>query len=300
MDKEKLLKRGMFYFLCSKSFFNDLNKLDIPYAVIKGEPLSMQAYNSFGERIYGDIDLLVDRKNIKLVEECLAKNNFFQTDNYGNPLTRENRILCMSYSHQTSAYKLKIDKCIIEVDLNFDIFWGEYSGKKIKMQDFLSDIIPINIFGCDLWTLTPLKGMIQLILHHYKDMNSIFILSTGKGYKFSMFKDIYYLLANNRKEITIESLHRISVEYEIIPYVFYMLYYTGQIFEDADIRKFIEVFRTPAGEELLNYYGLHDGERKKWRVDFQTRLKSENLYRLIEADLTEKDIEKIKINEKFF
>ena len=32
--------------------------------------------------------------------------------------------------------------------------------------------------------------MIQLILHHYKDMNSIFLLATRKSIKYDMFKDI--------------------------------------------------------------------------------------------------------------
>ena len=39
------------------------------YAVIKGEPLSLLTYGACGERHLGDIDLLVDRKDLKFVSE---------------------------------------------------------------------------------------------------------------------------------------------------------------------------------------------------------------------------------------
>lgn len=91
-----------------------------------------------------------------------------------------------------------------------------------------------------------------------------------------------------------------SAKYEIIPYVFYILYYTGQVFDDNDLRQYIEAFRTPEGEALLNCYGLCTKERKEWKYDFKTRLESENLYELIKNDLTDKDREKISINKRIF
>ena len=91
-----------------------------------------------------------------------------------------------------------------------------------------------------------------------------------------------------------------SAKYEIIPYVFYILYYTGQVFDDNDLRQYIEAFRTPEGDALLNCYGLCTKERKEWKYDFKTRLESENLYELIKNDLTDKDREKISINKRIF
>ena len=89
-------------------------------------------------------------------------------------------------------------------------------------------------------------------------------------------------------------------EYEIIPYVFYVLYYTGQVFEDEMLKQYIEAFRTPQGEALLNYYGLCSKEQKEWKYDFISRLESENLFDLIKNDLTQKDKEKIAINKRIF
>ena len=66
------------------------------------------------------------------------------------------------------------------------------------------------------------------------------------------------------------------------------------------LTKYIEAFRTPEGELLLNCYGLCEKERKEWKYDFKTRLESENLYDLIKDDLTERDQEKIAVNKRIF
>lgn len=92
----------------------------------------------------------------------------------------------------------------------------------------------------------------------------------------------------------------ISVKYNIVPYVFYVLYYTGEIFEDVTLKKYIEAFRTSEGEVLLNRYGLCIKEQKEWKYDFNTRLKTEDLYNLIKSDLTNEDEEKIAINKQIF
>ena len=131
-------------------------------------------------------------------------------------------------------------------------------------------------------------------------MNSIFLLATRKSIKYDMFKDVYYLLKNNLDMITLDKLYAMSSRYEIIPYVFYILYHTGQVFDDEILRQYIEAFKTPEGEALLDCYGLCAKEQKKWKCDFKTRLEAENLYDLIKDDLTEKDKEKIAINKRVF
>ena len=72
------------------------------------------------------------------------------------------------------------------------------------------------------------------------------------------------------------------------------------MFEDKILNQYIEAFRTPEGEALLNCYGLCDKERKEWKCSFKARLEAENLYDLIKDDLTEKNYEKIIINRRLF
>lgn len=131
-------------------------------------------------------------------------------------------------------------------------------------------------------------------------MNSIYLLATRKSIKYDMFKDVYYLLKNNLDTITLDKLYAMSAEYKIIPYVFYILYYTGRVFEDNVLRQYIEAFRTPEGEALLNCYGLCEKERKEWKYDFKTRLESDDLYSLIRDDLNEHNLRKIAFNKRIF
>lgn len=277
-----------------------LSDVTAPYAVIKGEPLSLLCYNEKSVRDSQDIDILIDRQHISYFERLLQENDFIRLMNQNEFVNRESRILCISQSHQIPPYVKETSNQQIEIDLNFDIFWGEYTGKRIDIAEFLADTIVQDIYGCKVKALSPLKAMVQLILHHYKDMNSLFLLATRKSIKYSMFKDVYCLWKNNQEAISLEKLYAISSEYEIIPYVFYVLYFTNWIFQNSDLNRYVDAFRTSEGEALLDYYGLAEKERKTWRYDFKTRLESDNLYNLIKDDLTEKDQEKITINKRVF
>ena len=131
-------------------------------------------------------------------------------------------------------------------------------------------------------------------------MNSIFLLATEKCFKVDMFRDIYNLLKNNSKDISLDALYTVSAEYGIIPYVYYVLYYTSLLFHDELLKKYTDAFATEEGEALLDAYGLDMQERRKWKVDFQTRMDKDNLYNFIKDDLTDRDIRKIAINKKVF
>lgn len=284
--------QNKYYYSKIKGLLKEIDS-EVLYAIVKGEPLSRLSYGVFGKRYSQDVDILVSRKNINKVKRIILNNGFFQRS-----VSREINIMVLACSHQLLPYfNVKLN---LYLDLNFDIFWGEYEGKRIDIDEFLSDTVEMDIYGVKVKTLPPIKALIQLILHHYKDMNSIFLLATRKSIRYEMFRDVYYLLKNNLDTITIEKLHKMSTEYEIIPYVFYVLYYTGQVFKDAELKGYIEAFRTPEGEALLNCYGLCAKERKEWRYGFDDRLAADNLYELIKDDLTEKDKEKISVNKRVF
>lgn len=294
--KYNLLKSSIrsIYYKELSGIFNEISSFN--YACIKGESLSARAYNAPNIRDCSDIDIIIHRYNLRVFENIFFANGFSN-----GKTSRYNRLLMLHNSHQVAPLVKSLTPFgNVEIDLNFDIFWGEYEGKRINIEEFLSDTVEVEIYGVKVKTLTPIKTMIQLVLHHYKDMNSIFLLATRKSIKYEMFKDVYYLLKNNLDAISLDKLYMMSAEYEIIPYVFYVLYYTGQIFDDDVLRQYIEAFRAPEGEALLNCYGLCAKERKEWKYDFKTRLEADNLYELIKNDLTEKDKEKISINKRIF
>lgn len=283
-------------YIIAREFLNDLFKSGIPYAIVKGCPLEFYKTGISEKRMISDIDILVYKENINKVVKLLKNNCFTFPDN----IKREDYVLMLSATHQYPAFYKSIENFYAQIDLNFDIFWGEYEGKRVNIEQFLQDTVEIEIFGIKVRTLPPLKAMIQLILHHYKDMNSIFLLATQKSIKYEMFKDVFYLLKNNLDTISLEKMYEVSATYKIIPYVFYVLYYTGQVFQDKTLQTYIDAFRTLEGEALLNVYGLCEKERKEWKYDFTTRLKVKSLFDLIKNDLTENDFEKIAINKRAF
>lgn len=261
---------GQLIYAETKEFLSELYTYN--YANIKGEALSLQSYNCLGHRTYSDIDILIPKSSVIAIEKILEYNGFCAAN-----MERFARILHVSSSHQTTPYIKQYKGFKVNVDINFDIFWGEYKGERISIEEFLSDTQEINIYGVTVKVLPPLKAMVQLILHHYKDMNSIFLLATRKSIKHNMFKDVFNLLTNNLETISINRLHAISEKYSIVPYVYYILYHTGLIYDNPILRKYITSFKTPEGEALLNCYGLNETERREWNFDFRTRLESKSL-----------------------
>lgn len=280
----------------NKEFFLELNT--IRYVIIKGEPLSVLAYNNLGKRKCADIDILVSKATLPDLEKLL--NHFgFITKRH----SRNDRILMLTFSHQLSPWQKPLSSIgRIIIDVNFDMFWGEYRGKRIDIDAFIDDSICLDIYGCQIKSLSPIKAMIQLILHHYREMNSIYHIVKHNVISYEKFNDVYSLWKNNSTngKITLDALYHLCTKYEIIPYVFYILYYTSRVFHDVDLKTWSDVFWTKEGEVLLDQYGLEEKERKKWPIDFETRLNAQDLYPIIKNNLTQNDYEKIKRSEYLF
>ena len=282
------------YFMAS-DFLKDLYESNINYAIIKGCPLAYYKTGNPGTRLSSDIDILVSRQDIQKVQEILNKNAFqrFYTPN------RKEHILLMSNSHQLTAYGKTIGNITTQIDVNFDLFWGEYKGKRIEVSEFLEDSLELEIWGCKIRTLSPIKMLIQVILHHYKEMNSLYHLTGHISIKKRLFEDVYVLCKQYPEEISVQNLYNLGCKYEIIPYVFYMLYYTKKVYNDSLLDTYLKVFWTEEGEMLLEYYGLAANERRVWKIDFDKRLDTD-VSELIYAEMTDRDKEKLERNRRIF
>ena len=276
------------------AFFIWLSDNKIPYSVVKGEALSLAAYGELGQRQSCDIDFLFSIKDIAAVKTELINLGFFPKNN-----NRLHEITAISSTNQSLPYIKEKDGLEIEIDINHDIFWGEYTGKRIDIETFLTDTDETMVYGNKIKTLKPLNAIIQLILHHYHDFNSIYRLSCEKCIGIRMLRDVYFLWKNNKKAIS-DNLCKVSFEYEIAPYVHNILYYTNMIYRDHELEAIIKTIETPEGIYLLNCYGLTDKERKTWKVDFFERLNESDVYKFIKDDMSTEDIEKIKRAEEIF
>lgn len=282
-------KLSFFRYSFSYPIFKQLEENNIIYAVIKGEPLSILSYKNTGQRNSRDIDILISKADLSKVNYILINNGFTN-----KKVDRIQTIICNNFSHQIPPYKKTISNIDIEIDVNYDILWGEYEGDRIDIEEFLSDVYSLEIFGIKVYTLPPEKAFIQLVLHHYKEMNSLYHLYKHNCIRESMFKDIYFLLVNNKDFITPIKILELCEKYGVKKYIFYMIYYTNKIYKNKYLQEIINLLESDEGIFLLDKYGLNDKERKTWKWDFEIRLNESDLSRLIKNDLNQDDLLKIQ------
>ncbi len=290
---QSLLSKVQYRF--AQKIFCELDLNEIEYAVIKGCPLAYYKTGNMGTRLSSDIDVLISRKSINGVSDIVEQNGFLCSDR----ITRAERIMLVSHSHQLPSYYKSVGNYSIQIDINFDLFWGEYTGKRIDVAEFISDTVEMEIYGCQVKTLPPLKTMIQLILHHYKEMNSLYHLTGHVAIKKRFFEDVYLLCQRFPEEISVRKLYEACCRYAILPYAYYIFYYTRKIYDDKMLDVYLEALQTEAGGLLLEYYGLAAQERRRWKIPFEERL-DQDVSDLIYSELTESDIEKLERNRRLF
>lgn len=278
-----------------KPFFENA---DFPYAVIKGAVLSKAAYNDALLRISGDIDILIDRRDADKAKRLLTESGFRQgrvTGNGFQPFSRKEILYQSAMSHQTAPYIKETSNKLcpyVNVDINMDILWGE-SKKHTDMYAFLCNREKCTLFDTQFFKLTPEAEFISLCLHHYKDMNSIYLLSKG-SLRLGIFCDIYFYIKNTKPSPKLITL--LSRKFDVSQYIYVCLKQSYIIFADEILIPYLEALDSHKDETLTEKFGLCDEERKTWDVPLFERLFHPNLPQYMRKFLTKADLEKIRIN----
>ena len=288
--------RNRIIFSNLRNFFEKI--YHIPYVLVKGEALSIQAYGKEGKRNYSDIDILINTKDIGEVEKILVEEGFTSHIQEVSIEERKRRVLHMLYSHQIVPYFKKVHGIMIEIDINFDIYWGGFEGKKKEIEILLNRAIDCEIYDCKVKILPPLEAAMQLVLHNYKDLNSVFHLINKGGMKAYLYWDVYYLLKRNY--ITANELYQICSEWDVVPYAFYLLYYIKELSKDSDVDTYLNIFTSQEGQELLNCYGLDKKTRKVWGIGFEERLENKELANYLLENMSEEERETLKKEYRYY
>ena len=292
------ISQSIAYASCER-LFNDLDKID--YAVIKGAVLSSRIYNNPNMRLSSDIDILISPNTVKTVIDLLSKNGFVQgyiSNGQLVPYTKHEIMYYKTFTHQIAPFIKKNNNKFSEylsIDINTNIFWGE-SNQRINMDDFLTNCDNIKIFNVTTKRLSPVYEFISLCMHHYKDLNSIYLL-WERGVNLSLFCDIYYYIINVIPNII--ELKSVSDELGISDYVYYCLYHTNVIFDDSRFQEYISTFETQSGNNILNRIGLNEHEYKFLPYGITHYLFDNNFKEALASHLSPKDIRKIEINKQY-
>ena len=229
----------MIKFRTIKSLLEKLNDLNINYAVVKGITTAMLSYKSIGMRSSNDIDLVVDRKHINSIKSLFQEEGFIHgyVDEHGQicPYNREDIIFYLSSTHQMAPYIKKHSSPYmnaIQIDINFKILWSE-AEEIIDTEQFLSHYQMCRFQECDFRTLSLEYNLIFLCLHAYKDLKSIYLLAKKDSGKIRLLLDIYGLIKLNKVDFSLIS--EVVKPLNIGKYVYLILYYTGELFEDNEL-----------------------------------------------------------------
>ena len=273
---------------------------EIPYAVIKGAVLSQTVYGDPLIRTSGDIDVLIRREDADRLKRLLSANGFVQgriTDGGIVPFSRRELLFQAAMSHQTAPYVKATGNRLcpyVNVDVNMDILWGE-RGARADMDFVLSYTEKSSLCNVSFQKLMPEIELLSLCLHHYKDMNSLYLLSSG-SLRLGLFCEIYDYLQNVKPDVA--QLSALCNQLNVGRYVYVCLHQTQQIFEDMLLNPYLEALEPQKDDTLLNTFGLSEKEQKQWEIDLFERLFHPNLAEYIQGMLSDEEKEKIKINRQ--
>ena len=277
----------------------------IPYAQIKGAPLGRLAYGSAGMRRSTDIDLLVSRGDVTRIKPLMKRNGYVQgrlTKAGIAPYSRDEIVYYGMATHQTAPF-IKAGEAggtpWLEIDLNTDLFWGE-SPVKADMQTVLGHACKEEaVPGFSVSVLEAPYAFAGLCLHHYKDMNSIYLLYERNGYDFSQFCDIYFFFTRRLASYSGNALREIWDSLQASPYVYWMLHYTAYVFSDHALAEMARELESPFSRTLLDSFGLNEGERKQWDIPFEERLFCPSLQEYLKPRLSDKEMRKVWQNKRY-
>ena len=279
--------------------FEQLNS--IPYVIMKGCVLSKSIYGDEGYRSIGDIDILVSPKHIEYVDEVLSRGGFVQgtiIEGDVQEYNRSEKIFHRAFTHQLASYIKKTNRRllpVINIDINIDLLWGE-SDLNINIDEYLQHTQTVSVFNKSVNKLEPIYEFIALCLHHYKDLNSVYLIYKH-GLKLSLFSDIYYYVKNAKLDS--KEMYKVAQELGVSKFIYYCLFYTNVIFDDEIISKFLDECIESRDEFMLNSYGLSDNEKTTWNLSFESRLFGKNFFDAFVDGLTSSVKEKIQLNEKY-
>lgn len=231
----------------------------------------------------------------------MKKNGFIQgkvKNDVIEKYTRKELLYYKLYTHQLASFEKKTDSPLcpfVNIDVNLGILWGE-STQTIDMEEYLYYTEKRTIFGIEVSVLSPIYEFIALCLHHYKDMNSIYLLAE-RGICLNEFFDIYYYIVNVKMDI--DELKSAAEKYQVQEYVYYCIYYANEIFQNTYLEQYLASLETLKALKLLDCYGLTESERKKWKIPFLERLFDPDFKTRFLKSLSEEEIQKIKINKQY-
>ena len=253
--------------------------------IVKGPILMDYLYGGNNYRVFNDIDLLVEKKNVPKVKKILCELGYVQghyskEDNTIRVATRQEIVQKEMGSHETVEFHKSlngINMMDIVVDINSSFSWkGIPCIDAINMRNVMNHSKKYIVNGCSIDSMEPEYLFLHTCVHLYVEATLFcWQYSWYKNYgdiELSKYIDIGLFLS---KKIKWELVNDIILKNFLVEPISYVLTNFSLLFSRNLVPQELVKYIVP--EENVNFYFTCNGEKKYWKNPITKRVFDQKL-----------------------
>ena len=257
-----------------KKLIGTLEDNDVNYALVKGIYIGKKAYNNPFDRVSNDMDFLVQYEHVPIVEQILLEAGYKQAYLAASGLqeyTRESKIFYIMNTHSIAPFRKVSNNVLYEIDVNF--YAHMEKEKTIPAADFLKEKRHIDLFGQKVSVLDDTFAFLYVLLHHYRESNSIYHIYCGQDFNLLKACDIYFSYMRCRIDKTrlFDLINKYGLSNEFLNIT-------------NSVRKIFGDFLIDEVDHAL-YKDVRGSNSIKWPIDLPNRLELANRFDLVKESL---------------
>ena len=298
--EDKAMNRDISRIEEASNLSRQIKDSNVNAVIVKGPLNSLSFYCDYGVRVYEDIDILVEKKDIKLIKDILKEQGFQQgvVEHNNRNFVKASRYEIMKkemYTHETIEFYKFVNgiRTDIMVDVNHSLSWKGHDGyegySSMNLEDFISSK---RLYSKDSYNIVGPK-MEQLLaytmLHLYNE-EIFFVWQEYWKYNFGDIQLLKYcdVIKGMHKNLDWDAFHKYVMECEIIEPIKNVVTKIENIFGKEIIPRELHCY---LGEiKSADYFFDKNGHKTYWLSSFRERVFDQKI-RLKEVE--ERNIELI-------
>lgn len=274
--KHEIAKRNSCYHSEIDKILLEFNRHDINYTFLKGWACLIELYNTFTDRYFGDIDILIEERDISKVERVLFDIGYkYGIIKQGVIVEPERgKILFQRYfTHEIYNMIKEVDGNYINIDINFRFAWRGTISSVIgntKLNDIYEYVVPYLYKGKEYNIFEKELFLIHLCCH-FANEAWYFLLDVeyegGDPCEIRLFRllDICLLL----EYVDMKKVWEIAAKMDCIEHMKYLGVVIRIVLGEDFASRYFSLSLTSA---RLNKYMNSEKKWMEWPVSFEERI----------------------------
>lgn len=276
--------RNTYYYEQTVKIFNAFYSEGIKCIPMKGTILNHQIYKDYGLRYSGDMDILIQDKNLSKVTSILNEHGFVQgyiKNGSIDPATKELKMFHRLSTHELVPFLLETNEEVcefIEFDVQFDIFNRAKNMRvNYNLEQLFDTAIEIDIINeqAKCYSLKPEYNVLQLSSHLYQDATRIQGIKERKDQELIKYVDVYEYINQFKHEMDWATFAEELVTNQVNHIVYYTLYHTEILFGQFIDPAFMDSIK-PDNLSYLDIFGVEEDTKHNWEIPFLERFFNSN------------------------